>query len=180
MPGEDCPRLRGVRRAAAQSGKTEATVRSFLNTDVPSAEEISAARYPTGWTEVPYDRRTTTGLALEGPDQRLLGYALIESDDKYISDLVVAPEAKPTDSLLLMSGLFALLGELGGQWRAHARHSTSYRLIKLLGYHQRIEILADELSNEPMGDEPMHAVSFRITERQDEPFERSVSGIRSL
>lgn len=141
----------------------KSTIRGALLTDIEALEKISRARYPEGWQSVPLDG-STRGLVLEEPGKGIVGYALIEPENRYISDVAVSPDASPQKAVALLKALTQLVKQHGGEWKTDARDSTSYKMLKNMARSGRIEIISDRVTNK-MGNEDMHEVIFRAASK---------------
>lgn len=138
--------------------KSEVTVRGALNSDMDALQKISMARYPSGWQHVPIEA-DTRGLVIEEPGKGVIGYALIEPANRYISDIAVAPDANVHKTMSLIRSVSELVKQVGGEWSADCRDSTSYKLMKNMERRGKIKILKDEVTNR-MGTDDMHHVVF--------------------
>jgi hypothetical protein len=138
-----------------------ATVRGATNLDKPVMAKISQERFPDGWQHLPWERYTR-GLVVQNKDREVMGYALYEPGNRYISDLAVKPDAHSSYGVSLTGNLLKQLRALGGEWTADMRLSTSYRLVQKAAKYGQLQIVSDELEDTPMGDEPMHHVTFKV------------------
>jgi hypothetical protein len=136
-------------------------MRGALSLDKREMLKIAQERFPDGWNYLPWEP-LTRGLVVEDSDGRLQGYTLFEPSERYVSDLAVRKDAKAYYGARLTTGLFKVMRDLGGDWSADLRESTSYRIVKKAGDKGRLKIISDEVTDSPMNDEPMHHVVFSI------------------
>jgi hypothetical protein len=149
-------RNKNIPVVAKQQAQT--SVRGARETDIAAAEKIAKAVYPKGWQHVP--DTADFGLVLVDKKKGVVGYTTIETEQQYISDLVVLPEYRQ-NSILLMNSLFAYMRRVGGTWSADCRENTSYNLVKVAEKKGRIKIESDEVTHK-MGEENMHHVRFHM------------------
>lgn len=138
---------------------SEVQVRGAISTDREQLESIAQERYPVGWQDIPLTHETR-GLVLEN-GKGIVGYALYEPSERYISDLAVKAGTPPTQTLKLLRPLYRAIGETPGVWSADCRESTSYAFIQLMQRKGMIEVHSDQLAS-PMAGEARHNVKFSV------------------
>lgn len=140
------------------TSKSEVTVRGALTSDMDALQKISKERYPEGWQHVPIEA-DTRGLVIEEAGRGVIGYALIEPNNRYISDIAVTSDANVHKTMSLIKSVSELVKQVGGEWSADCRDSTSYKLLKNMEKRGKIKIIKDEVTSR-MGNEDMHHVVF--------------------
>jgi PPM family protein phosphatase len=174
-----------TQQTSADTTATSSKVREAEASDMQAMESIAREVYPSdpidpdvpgGWQQVPLHPEDTArgarGLVVESAERGIVGYATYEPAGEgkwYISDLAVSPGALPReDTLQLIVSLFKTIKELGGEWSADMRDSTSYNLFNQFAERRGVveRIRPDEISAS-MNGEPMHNVAFRINPDAD-------------
>lgn len=136
-------------------------LRGALNLDKFAMSEISKQRFPVDWQALPWEP-ATRGLVLDHKTDGVLGYALFEPANRYVSDIAVKPGLHPRYGHNLTTSLFRNLRAIGGDWTADARDSTSYRMLQRAAKRGYVKIISDTVDDEPMGTEQMHHVVFNV------------------
>ncbi|MBS1957316.1 MAG: hypothetical protein JST89_24220 [Cyanobacteria bacterium SZAS-4] len=142
-----------------QQERSKAIFRGLTTADRPAIERIAQERFPVGWTGISFTR-DSVGQVMEAPDGTILGYAIWEPANHYISEIAVSSDAKPNDTVGLIIKLSReIMKDPTATWSADCRESTSYALIKRMEQSGRIRITSDQVTNS-MNGEPMHHVEF--------------------
>jgi GNAT superfamily N-acetyltransferase len=134
-------------------------VQGLLPSDKAQAEKIAKVVYPKGWQ---FTSEGDFGLALKDKNKGTIGYAMIDSENRDVTDIAVLPEHR-NQSRLLINALFDHIRRVGGDWTADMRESSSYKVLKAYEKWGRVEILEDSISDN-MGSDQMHSVKFRLTQ----------------
>jgi GNAT superfamily N-acetyltransferase len=134
-------------------------VQGLLPSDKAQAEKIAKVVYPEGWQ---FTSEGDFGLALKDKNKGTIGYAMIDSENREVTDIAVLPEHR-NQSRLLINALFDHIKRVGGDWTADMRESSSYKVLKAYEKWGRVEILEDKVSDN-MGSDKMHSVKFRLPE----------------
>ena len=136
-------------------------ISGLLEDELENCEEVAAQVYPEGW-QFAGSEESDCGFAiwvLEEEMYNLVGYATIESQNRYISDMAVLPEYRKY-SLPLIRKVLDFCSRFDGEWEVDARESTSYRLLKLMDRRGRLTLLSEEESEETIAGERMIKVRF--------------------
>jgi hypothetical protein len=134
-------------------------VRGLREEDLEACSEVAQVVYPTGW-QFAGSEETDYGLVLMHESQ-IVGYATVETGNRYISDIAVLETARAF-SRKLVDGVLAYCRRIGGEWSADCRESTSYRLLKLYERRGRVEIASEDLNTGNLNGEPMHRIHFTV------------------
>lgn len=130
--------------------------------DKYNIECIARIVYPSGWQDVDYDELDAgVGLFIDiGKEtEQMVGYALLSFAEKEILDLAVLPNFRK-HSLVLLNKLLDMIPK-GEMWKATARESTSYKLLKIQEKRGRIKLIEGD-SEDKMGKDKMINVQLTI------------------
>lgn len=136
--------------------------RAATPTDLVSAKKIAEAVYPRGWNFIsPGD----WNRVLQSKEKGVIGYATMDTRSHYITDVAVLPEYGGK-SVLLLRDILSEVKRIGGNWKANARASTSYELLKRAEALRWIQI--DREIHRPgiMSGEDMYDIIFHVPDRQ--------------
>lgn len=152
----------------------EVWVRGFVESkdrvdnDKKQMDAIAKQVYPKGFQRMDTaesEKQTTLLLMRNHPDPAkksgVIGYAVIDDENKYLVDLAVDPQCRG-DSLMLLKRVFDHCEEVGGTWSAHARESSTLKLLELVERRGRIKLHREHDPNKLAKDDVAHAVSFEI------------------
>jgi hypothetical protein len=117
-------------------------------------KDIALSCYPKEWAYIP--EGYTIGLF---KSDVLIGYCVLDIQNRYISDIAVYPNQRIYSKILLIS-IFNVIKNTKGLWSANCRETTSYKFIKYMEERGKIEIHSEKVSNNKIGDDKLYYVVF--------------------
>jgi len=133
-------------------------VRGASQDDLEILTPIAQECFPEGWQFCGSDATDMGFILMNG--SIAVGYAAIESHNRYICDIAVLPDHR-RHSMVLIRKVLQYCKEHDGSWTCDARESTSYRLMKSLHKRGTIRILNESPTNSMCG-ESMFKVEFQV------------------